>query len=180
MDRAVLVDVLRDTSLFAGFSEDELEVVPKVGRQRHHESGERIVGVDGRQPRTMWVVIEGEVCVEADGAVITTLGPGDYFGEMALLVPDMDRTADVVARTRTETFELQREHLLGLCSSSPEIALGVMAELARRLHETTASLREVIAASPDARAAAERLGVSVADETPEPVGIIDQPERVTD
>jgi CRP-like cAMP-binding protein len=177
MDRAVLVDVLRDTSLFAGFSETELEAVPKVGRQRHHESGEQIVGVDGRAPRTMWVVIQGEVTVETDGNVICTLGPGDYFGEMALLAPELSRTADVVARSRTETFELQREHLLGLCSSSPEIALGVMAELARRLHETTASLRQVMAASPEARTAADQLGVSVGDEAHESVAIIDQPER---
>jgi CRP-like cAMP-binding protein len=177
MDRAVLVDVLRGTSLFAGFSETELEAVPKVGRQRHHETGELIVGVDGPKARTMWVVIEGEVAVEADGAIICTLGPGDYFGEMALLVPDMDRSADVVARTKTETFELQREHLLGLCSSSPEIALGVMAELARRLHETTAALRELMAMSPEALAAADHLGVRVGAETADSVAIIDQPER---
>jgi CRP-like cAMP-binding protein len=177
MDRAVLLDVLRVTSLFAGFSETELEVVPKVGRQRHHEPGERIVSVDGDAPRTMWVLIEGEVTVEADGAVICTLGPGDYFGEMALLAPDLARTADVVAVAKAETFELKREHLLGLCSSSPEIALAVMAELARRLHETTAALRGVIAASPEARAAAEGLGVTVREAAPDPVAIIDQPER---
>jgi CRP-like cAMP-binding protein len=177
MDRAVLTDVLRDTSLFAGFSETELEAVPKVGRQRHHDAGERIVGVDGPAPTTMWVVIEGEVVVEADGTAIATLGPGDYFGEMALLAPELNRTADVLARTAAETFELRREHLLGLCSSSPEIALGVMAELARRLHETTTALREVMAASPEARAAAEHLGVSLGTEAHESVAIIDQPER---
>lgn len=180
MDRAVLTDVLRDTSIFAGFSETELEAVPKVGRQRHHEPDEVVVGVDEPTPTTMWVVIEGEVAVETDGTVICTLGPGEYFGEMALLAPELARTATVVARTPTETFELRREHLLGLCSSSPEIALGVMSELARRLHATTAALREVMATSSEARAAAEELGVIFGTEVHSSVGIIDQPERSDD
>lgn len=175
MDRAVLIDVLRDTALFAGFSETELEAVPKVGRNRHHEPGEVIVGVADEAPRTMWVVIEGEVAVETGGRVLCTLGPGDYFGEMALLVPDMARSAEVVARVPTETFELRREHLLGLCSSAPEIALGVMAELARRLHETTEALREVLAASPDAREVADRLGLTLGEASHGSTGVIDRP-----
>jgi CRP-like cAMP-binding protein len=108
---------------------------------------------------------------------VCTLGPGDYFGEMALLAPELDRNVDVVTCGSTQTFELRREHLLGLCSSSPEIALGVMAELARRLHDTTAALRSILGSSPEARAAAAELGLSLADEVDDSVAIIDQPRR---
>jgi CRP-like cAMP-binding protein len=174
MDRAVLADVLRGTALFAGFSESEFEVVPKVGRQRHHEAGHKIIEAGEGQPRTMWIVIEGQVTVELGGTVLCTLGPGEYFGEMALLAPELTHSADVVARVPTETFELQRNHLLGLCASSPEIALGVMAELARRLHDTTGVLREVVAASSEAREVADRLGVTLGELAPDPVGIIDR------
>ena len=177
MDNAALVDVLRGTSLFAGFTETELDVVPKVGRLRNHDDGEHIVRAEEGTPRTMWVVIEGEVVVRAGVTVVCTLGPGDYFGEMALLAPELDRNVDVVTCGATQTFELRREHLLGLCSSSPEIALGVMAELARRLHDTTAALRSILGSSPEARAAAAELGLSLADEVDDSVAIIDQPRR---
>jgi CRP-like cAMP-binding protein len=177
MDRAELIDVLRATALFSGFSEEELEMVPKVGRPGHHDEGAVIVAPDGPEPRTMWIVIEGEVAVQTEGTVLATLGPGQYFGEMALLVPDLPREVEVVASVATETFELQQRQLLGLCASSPEIALGVMGELARRLHETTGVLRQVMAESPEAHAVAERLGVSFTDRGHEAVRVIDQPER---
>ena len=111
----------------------------------------------------MWIVIEGEVVVETEGTELATLGPGQYFGEMALLVPDLPRDVEVMASAPTETFELQQRQLLGLCASSPEIALGVMGELARRLHETTGVLRQVMAESPEAHAVAERMGYTEHD-----------------
>ena len=93
MDNPALVDVLRGTSLFAGFTETELDVVPKVGRLRNHDDGEHIVRAEQGTPRTMWVVIEGEVVVRAGATVVCTLGPGDYFGEMALLASESTGTS---------------------------------------------------------------------------------------
>ena len=180
VDDAALIDVLRDTSLFAGFKETELEAVPKVGRVCEHAEGEYIVRADAGVLPRMWVVIEGETSVQVGGAVVATVGPGGYFGELALLDPTLDRNADVVALVPTRTFQLHREHLLGLCSSSPEIALGVMAELARRLHDTTAALREIVTSSPEALATAEKLGLSLADRAHESVAVIDRVQTGSD
>lgn len=154
-------DVLRTTSLFAGFTEEQLEVVPKVGRQRKFEPGERIIEEGTTGAQSFWLVLEGEVDVLVGGRVHRTLGPGSHIGELALLT-DAHRSADVVARTPTVALEFSRRHLEGLIASNPQVAVDMLAELATRLRETSEALAEVIASSPDAANEAHRLGLTKA------------------
>lgn len=164
---ADVLEVLRNTALFAGFTEEQLEMVPKVARRCEFGTNETIVAEDDSGPGSLWLILEGSVAVRTGGATIHSLGRGDHFGEMALLAEE-PRSADVVTTEPTVALELTRSHLLGLVSSTPEIAIGMLAELARRLRRTTEVLHGVLDASPDAARAAAELGVE--PEPLDPVG----------
>lgn len=136
------MNVLRTTSLFAGFNEEQLEMVPKVGRQRNFEAGERIVEQGTTDARSLWLVLEGEVDVVVGDRALQTLPPGSHFGEMALLT-DAPRSADVVAKTDATVLELSRSHLNGLIGANPQVAMDMLAELATRLRRATEALAEM-------------------------------------
>lgn len=138
------MDVLRTTSLFAGFTEEQLEMVPKVGRQRSFEPGDKIVEEGATGAQSLWLVLEGEVDVLVAGQVHRSLGPGTHFGELALLT-DAPRSADVIARTNTMVLELSRRHLDGLIGANPQVAIDMLAELATRLRRATEALAEIVA-----------------------------------
>jgi MFS family permease len=77
-----------------------LRVEPETVIVRQGDSGDRF-----------YVVVEGEVEVSVDGHVVSELGPGGYFGEIALL-KDMPRTATAIARTPVVLYALEREDFL--------------------------------------------------------------------
>ncbi|MGH3078427.1 MAG: MFS transporter [Gaiellaceae bacterium] len=77
-----------------------LRVEPGTVVVRQGDSGDRF-----------YVVVEGEVEVTVDGALVSELGPGGYFGEIALL-RDMPRTATATARTPVVLYALEREDFL--------------------------------------------------------------------
>ena len=128
-------------------------MVPKVGRQRNFEPGDKIVEEGATGAQSLWLILEGEVDVVVGGERHRTLGPGTHFGELALLT-DAPRSADVVARTNTLALELSRRHLDGLIAANPQVALDMLAELATRLRKATEALAEMTRAHQDESTAA--------------------------
>jgi hypothetical protein len=57
--------------------------------------------------------------VFVDGVLVTQLGTGDYFGEIGLMATDNKRTADVVATSKSELFELSRQDVYTVCEMYP-------------------------------------------------------------
>lgn len=163
-------DVLRTTSLFAGFTDEQLAVVPKVALPRAFEPGTVIV-TEGSPANSMFLIVEGEVEVRVGGRTHRTMGPGNHFGEMALLT-DMPRAADVVARTSTTALELSRRHLEGLIASSPRAAVDMLAELARRLRAATEALAAMMETSAESAAEARRRGLRQATDGGPDLGAI--------
>jgi CRP-like cAMP-binding protein len=139
---ARLKEYLKRTSLFAGFSDRQIADVLATAKQRQFAAGEQIIhrGVEGG--RGFYMIVEGRTEVRAGDTVLAHFGPGDYFGEMALLLPDTARTADVVAVEDTTCLVITEWDLRALLSAHPEIGLAIMGELARRLADTDRTLRE--------------------------------------
>ena len=156
-------EALRTTSRFAGSTEEQLEMVPKVGRVREFAPGDCIVQVGEEVNPGLWLVLEGTARVEVEGEVLRTIGAGGHFGEMALLTGEA-RAADVLADTDLVAMELSDRHLKGLIGRDPDVAIAMLAELARRLRTMTEAFGEFVRRSPEGAAMAGAVGVSSGDE----------------
>jgi CRP/FNR family cyclic AMP-dependent transcriptional regulator len=88
-------EVLREVPLFAGLEQDELAKVASVFKERRFAAGETVIQ-QGSGAAAFFVIASGEAKVLVDGQERRTLGPGDHFGEMALIDAGT-RTATVIA-----------------------------------------------------------------------------------
>ncbi len=85
----------------------------------------------------MYVVLEGEVEITIDSTVLETCGPGQPFGEMAL-IDQAPRTATATAKTPCKLAVISERRFLFLVQQMPEFALQIMKVMADRLRKTTA------------------------------------------
>ena len=80
----------------------------------------------------MYVVLEGEVELTIDGKTLETLGPGEPFGEMAL-IDQAPRTATAIARTDCKLAVIPEKRFLFMVQTTPHFALQIMKVMADRL-----------------------------------------------
>jgi CRP-like cAMP-binding protein/Zn-dependent protease len=107
---------LRALPAFATLEPDELAETLSHGEWVSVPPGSEIVR-KGDVGDAFYAIGSGQVEVVENGHTVRTLGPGAYFGEIALL-QDVPRTASVVARTPVRAFRLDREGFDGLLSSA--------------------------------------------------------------
>jgi CRP-like cAMP-binding protein len=125
------VPVLQGVPLFAEVSTRHLKRVAALGTLRRVAPHTRIVKKDDRGD-TFYVLLDGAALVEPMGV---KLGPGSYFGEMAL-IDDGPRSADVTATEECLLLQIPRTKFTKLLKDEPAIALAMLRELARRLRAT--------------------------------------------
>ncbi len=92
------LETLRSIPLFASCSTKELVQVDSLVAEDRASSGEVLIR-QGSPGRESFIIIEGEAIVTVGARLIARLGPGDFFGEMALLGRQNLRTATVTAIT---------------------------------------------------------------------------------
>ena len=125
-------DELRDIPLFEGLSDAGLERVAAHAAEIECEPGQ-ILALEGDPGSGMFVILDGTVSVEMRGGFHTELERGNFFGEVALLVPEAKRVARVRAATKARCLTIPRDDFLALVESEPSLALKMLRELARRL-----------------------------------------------
>jgi CRP/FNR family cyclic AMP-dependent transcriptional regulator len=87
----------------------------------------------------MYVVLEGEIELSIDSKVIETLGPGEPFGEMAL-IDQSPRAANALAETDCALLAMNRKVFLSLVKSEPAFGIALLSATAERLRNTAAAL----------------------------------------
>lgn len=137
------IDLLKNTRLFSQFSNSECQSVIKMSKTRDFASGSTIVQEGDEGGVGFYLILDGEVEVRKRDKVLATLGKGEFFGEMALLLEkDTPRSADVVAIRDTKCLLLSRWDLRGLIKAHPDMAIKMMAALAQRLNDTHKALSD--------------------------------------
>jgi CRP-like cAMP-binding protein len=134
-------ELLRQTGLFSSCTDKELASVLVTAKERTFEAGEVIIH-EGDPGLGFYMLLEGTAEVRKGGAAVAELGAGDYFGEMALLLEDTPRTADVVATSKATCLVITQWDLRALISTHPDIGMKIMNELAGRLRGTEKALSD--------------------------------------
>lgn len=129
--------LLRTCPLFGGVSDAAIERILSCSAERVASKGE-VLALPNDPGSGMFVIEEGTVAVELRSGTIE-LGPGDFFGELALLVEDGARVARVRATSPVRCISIPREDFLALVETEPRFALALLRELARRLAEARAT-----------------------------------------
>jgi CRP-like cAMP-binding protein len=127
----VTAEDLRALPLFSGMSDVGLERLSTRAGELEGAPGQ-VLALSGDPGSGMFVILDGEVTVEAHGASYS-LGPGNFFGELSLLNPETERVARVRAATDVRCIAVPRDDALALIESEPAFALAMLRELARRL-----------------------------------------------
>ncbi|MEA2000956.1 MAG: cyclic nucleotide-binding domain-containing protein [Actinomycetota bacterium] len=136
------IEFLRNTPLFASCSDKNIESIADLTRVRQFEAGDKIIREDSESTVGFYILLEGTARVSRGDHDLAEYSPGDYFGEIALLLDDTPRTATVSAISDVRVLALTRWDFRALLKTNPEIAVGVMAVLAQRLAATDRALTE--------------------------------------
>lgn len=122
---------LAKVPLFAACSKKDLQQVAKRAEDVKVEPGKVIVS-EGSAGAEFFVILEGEASITRHGQEVARLGPGDFFGDLALL-DRAPRNATITAVTPMELVVLGQREFSALIDEVPGFAHKLMAGLARRL-----------------------------------------------
>jgi small-conductance mechanosensitive channel len=131
--------VLDSVDFLAPLSDASKNLLATQGHRKLFAEGERILS-QGDETRTFYIVRRGEVVVEVDGMEVGRLGPGEFFGELALLAGDR-RTATVSATCETEVFEIDDRMFQEVLREEPEVAKRI-ADIVGQRQAELAALKE--------------------------------------
>lgn len=133
--RNAKIDLLRGVPLFAGCSNKDLGQISALADELYQPEGATVIA-EGTKGREFFVLVDGSVEVRRDGRKLNVLGPGSFFGEIAL-VSDTPRTATVAATTPVRLLVITGQSFRRLIAETPAIQAKVLAALAERVAPTT-------------------------------------------
>ncbi len=125
------IDVLRRVPLFSGLGDRDLERLADRFQERSFREGAAVVE-EGATGTSFFVIADGNATVSIGGELKASLGPGDYFGEMAIFDEGI-RSASVTAATDLRSYFLTPWDFRPIVEQHPELAWKLLQNLARRL-----------------------------------------------
>jgi len=117
--------------LLAGLDAAQRKQLAGAMIERRFAAGETAT-VEGKHGVGFFVIVAGTVTVTIADEVVATLGPGDYFGEIALLSDEGKRTATITADTELDCLGMTAWHFKPFLQEHPEIAWTLMQAMAAR------------------------------------------------
>ena len=158
--------VLAQVPLFAGYAAEELEPLAACMRRRRYARGETVF-LQGDPGTSLCVIETGRVKLgfsspEGREVLLDLLGPGDVFGELALLDGE-PRSADAVSVEPTQLLLLRREDFLRFLEDRPRFAVQLLPVLSRRLRRDAQLVQDAAFLDVPARLARTLLRLAEAE-----------------
>jgi CRP-like cAMP-binding protein len=127
------IEALRRVPLFADLPDREVELLSRQMHERRFPEGSEVT-TEGATGAGFFVIAEGNADVSVRGEHKTTIGPGDYFGEIAL-IDDGVRTASITAATDLLCYGMTPWEFRPFVEDHPQVAWTLLQTLARRTRE---------------------------------------------
>lgn len=124
------MEVLRQVPLFSNLDEKDLDQLSRQMHERRFPEGAEVT-TEGATGAGFFVIIEGNADVSIGGEHRATLGPGDHFGEVAL-IDDGVRSASITAATDLLCYGLTPWEFRPFVEDHPQVAWALLETLARR------------------------------------------------
>ena len=137
--------MLKNIPLFSSLTDSELTAIEKVAVKKTFPKNTILLSA-GDSTDALYVICEGKVKVTIDDnegkeLILSILGTGEYFGEMALL-DDEPRSASVTTKETTQLLIISKNDFMGFFSSNP-IALNLLKDLIKRLREANKKIESL-------------------------------------
>ena len=127
------MELLGGVPFLSDLSKRDLNKVLDIAKPTVHTEGAEVM-TEGRGGVGFHLITDGKAKVQRGGRTVATLGPGEFFGEMAL-VDDGPRSASVLADTDLTTLVISKWEFRPLVKSHPELAWKLIEHLVVRLRE---------------------------------------------
>ena len=125
------VETLKKVPLFAGLDDRELGQIASSMRERRYSAGDTMTA-EGSGGAGFFVVEEGQADVSVGGETKGSIGPGDYFGEIAL-INESPRTATLTAKTDMLCYGMTPWDFRPLVESNSAIAWKLLTAMAEKM-----------------------------------------------
>lgn len=141
-----IVELVRVVPIFGDLDDNEIKKIAGIGiNRKYNKNG--IVFLEEEEGAALFIIISGKVKVvrtddQGREVILSILGPGDFFGEMAIL-DGMPRSATVISIDRSELFMVHRREFLQLIEKSPQVAISLLRELTRRLRKSDEQIKSL-------------------------------------
>ena len=129
------IDLIKRVPLFSAASKQELAEIASIADEIDLPEGRTLIS-EGDAGREFFVLIAGSADVERGGKKVASLGPGDFFGEIALIAKT-PRNATITTTSPVRALVITDRAFRHLLDHSPQISIGVLTALAERLAPTT-------------------------------------------
>jgi CRP/FNR family cyclic AMP-dependent transcriptional regulator len=129
------IDLIRKVPLFARCSRAELKEIALLADEIDLHEGKEMTR-EGAPGREFFVLLDGTADVKKKSRRVNTLGPGDFFGEIALVSRE-PRTATVIATSPIRALVITDRSFRRLLDDAPQVQTKVMEAMAQRLAPET-------------------------------------------
>ena len=140
------VETLRSVPVFESLDDDAADTICSLLTTEECEAGAHLFKA-GDAGDSMYIIDDGKVQIsmhssDGEDLILAVLGPGDFFGEMAL-IDGKPRSANAKVVEHSRLAVLTRSHFLSFLGTSPNVAVEMLTALTRRLRRTDELLRHL-------------------------------------
>ena len=160
---ATILGLLKGVELFSELTEEQIGMLADLVVSQNFNRDETVVLEGDDSVQALYLIASGSVQVYMTGVdgretILSFLERGDFFGEMSLIDGE-PRSASVRTVTDAQMLIIHRESFLKLIRQSPEIAMGLLSELSKRLRKANRQIGSLSTMSVSGRVAGTLLNL---------------------